>query len=268
MPVTHAFVSAIADGGDATLVRPSDWNDDHVVVLRTITISSGSFTAGADAGTDYVYLLNGAHVPTMPTAVGNINKYTFKSQHTERIGVLTTSSQTIDGHASGNFYIYLGEEVIFYSNGTNWVTSVRGARRVCPKITSNVYTSNSTQTDDPDFQIDMLPNLEYDIHVKLVGNTNDVTANVKYSLLGPTSPTTIRCVTRTWAGATLAETATNALPSSATLAVSNSFFIIDLEVTFRNGANAGTFKVQHSQQTSDADAIQITSGSVMDWVEN
>lgn len=29
--VTHAKVSAKADGGDATLVRPSDWNADHVI---------------------------------------------------------------------------------------------------------------------------------------------------------------------------------------------------------------------------------------------
>jgi len=29
MPVTHPFVSAIGDGGDATLVRPSNWNADH-----------------------------------------------------------------------------------------------------------------------------------------------------------------------------------------------------------------------------------------------
>ena len=27
--VLHKFVSAIADGGDATLVRPGNWNDDH-----------------------------------------------------------------------------------------------------------------------------------------------------------------------------------------------------------------------------------------------
>src|SRR5262245_58321635 len=27
--VLHKFSSAIADGGDATLVRPSNWNDDH-----------------------------------------------------------------------------------------------------------------------------------------------------------------------------------------------------------------------------------------------
>lgn len=31
MSITHSFVSAKSDGGDATLVRPSDWNDDHVI---------------------------------------------------------------------------------------------------------------------------------------------------------------------------------------------------------------------------------------------
>jgi hypothetical protein len=30
MPITHAFVSAKSDGGDATLVRPGDWNATHV----------------------------------------------------------------------------------------------------------------------------------------------------------------------------------------------------------------------------------------------
>ncbi len=30
MPVTHAFQSAKADGGDATLVQPSNWNADHL----------------------------------------------------------------------------------------------------------------------------------------------------------------------------------------------------------------------------------------------
>lgn len=31
MPITHPFVSAKADGPDATLVRPSNWNADHII---------------------------------------------------------------------------------------------------------------------------------------------------------------------------------------------------------------------------------------------
>lgn len=32
----HTFVSGVADGGDATLVRPSNWNDQHTVLLTTL----------------------------------------------------------------------------------------------------------------------------------------------------------------------------------------------------------------------------------------
>jgi len=31
MPITHSKVSAKSDGGDSSLVLPSDWNDDHVI---------------------------------------------------------------------------------------------------------------------------------------------------------------------------------------------------------------------------------------------
>lgn len=37
--IKHGFVSAVADGGDATLVRPSNWNDFH-----TSSYATGSFT--------------------------------------------------------------------------------------------------------------------------------------------------------------------------------------------------------------------------------
>lgn len=37
MTITHAFVSAIADGSDTTLVRPSNWNAAHTIADSTIT---------------------------------------------------------------------------------------------------------------------------------------------------------------------------------------------------------------------------------------
>ena len=47
MSVTHSKVSAVADGADTSLVRPSDWNDDHVVALDAGDIPTHSH-AGAD----------------------------------------------------------------------------------------------------------------------------------------------------------------------------------------------------------------------------
>ena len=35
---THKFVSAVADGGDATLVRPSNWNDEHSISTPVGTV--------------------------------------------------------------------------------------------------------------------------------------------------------------------------------------------------------------------------------------
>jgi len=44
MDITHAFVSEIADDSDASLVRPSDWNEGHVFT------TTGAFIVGWDGG--------------------------------------------------------------------------------------------------------------------------------------------------------------------------------------------------------------------------
>lgn len=45
MPVTHPFVSAVADGGDATLIRPSNWNADHAFPDKNVFLENpGSVT--------------------------------------------------------------------------------------------------------------------------------------------------------------------------------------------------------------------------------
>jgi hypothetical protein len=45
MPVTHPFVSAISDDGDATLVRPSNWNADHSFPDKNVFLEApGSVT--------------------------------------------------------------------------------------------------------------------------------------------------------------------------------------------------------------------------------
>jgi hypothetical protein len=43
--VTHKYVSAIADGGDATLVRPSNWNDQHSIgdVTGTLVVTDAEW---------------------------------------------------------------------------------------------------------------------------------------------------------------------------------------------------------------------------------
>lgn len=47
MSIKHAFTSAIADGGDTTVVRPSDWNAAHVLDAET----ANKVLAGPSEGT-------------------------------------------------------------------------------------------------------------------------------------------------------------------------------------------------------------------------
>jgi hypothetical protein len=54
MSVKHKFVSLKADGGDATIVRPSNWNDEHQL--------TGSTAVGG--GTDQVFFENNQTVTT------------------------------------------------------------------------------------------------------------------------------------------------------------------------------------------------------------
>lgn len=52
MQVTHAFTSGLADGPDATLVRPSNWNADHVLTGWDALTADHTVTIGS-SGCDY-----------------------------------------------------------------------------------------------------------------------------------------------------------------------------------------------------------------------
>lgn len=47
--IKHSFVSEIADGGDISLIRPSDWNAEHVVGTPTIRTSVSNYGASGNA---------------------------------------------------------------------------------------------------------------------------------------------------------------------------------------------------------------------------
>lgn len=61
--VKHKFVSAKGDGADATLVRPSNWNDSHNITMATSKIL-GRLTVGAG---------DAEELPTTPYMIGLLN---------------------------------------------------------------------------------------------------------------------------------------------------------------------------------------------------
>jgi gas vesicle protein len=87
-------------------------------ILRSVIVTSGNTTMGAAAATDYIYLVAGAHTMTLPTAVGNTNRYTVKNNHSVDVTINTTSSQTIDGTTT--LTIASEDSIDLISNGSNW----------------------------------------------------------------------------------------------------------------------------------------------------
>ena len=92
-------------------------------VTRSISSVSTNTAAGATAFTDYVYIVTGTSTITLPTAVGNTNKYTVVNAGVGTVTTATTSAQTINGAANSvqgaqASPYYPSEDYI--SDGANW----------------------------------------------------------------------------------------------------------------------------------------------------
>jgi hypothetical protein len=86
--IKHAFTSAKGDGGDATLVRPSNWNASHATLMATGQLL-GRLTAGTGVFEEIpvsafiASILNTTDLATLTALVGGAEtgdvKYTFKT---------------------------------------------------------------------------------------------------------------------------------------------------------------------------------------------
>ena len=89
------------------------------MLARVVTTTAASVTAGSALRTDYVYLCTAALTITLPTAVGNGNRYTIKRSGSGNITIATTSSQTIDGTSTYTISV-TNQAIDIISDGTNW----------------------------------------------------------------------------------------------------------------------------------------------------
>lgn len=89
-------------------------------ITRSVSSISTPTTAGATALTDYVYLVSGTTTLTLPTAVGNTNRYSVTNVGTNTVTVATTSSQTINGSSTATLPI-ANMSLDFVSDGSNWI---------------------------------------------------------------------------------------------------------------------------------------------------
>lgn len=80
---------------------------------------STNTSAGNISGTDYYYLCDGDITLTLPTAVGNTNKYTVKNIGTGVIIITTVLSQLIDSWNQVTIS-FQNNSLDIISDGTNY----------------------------------------------------------------------------------------------------------------------------------------------------
>ena len=91
--VTHSKVSTIPDGDDSSLIRPSDWNDDHVLD-GTVPVANGG--TGADTLTGYVKG-NGTSAMTANSTIPNTDVTGLGTMSTQNANNVTITGGSISG---------------------------------------------------------------------------------------------------------------------------------------------------------------------------
>lgn len=89
--------------------------------IKRITASvSTNTTAGSATATDYVYFCSGTMTLTLPTAVGNTNRYSVKNVGSGTVTIATTGGETIDGGSTVVLTASLNGAVDLMSDNSNW----------------------------------------------------------------------------------------------------------------------------------------------------
>jgi hypothetical protein len=103
---------------DLTIASSGGGGGSVTGIIRSVNSISTSQTAGATAGTDYVFVCSAGVALTLPTASGNSNLYTVKNTAASSVLVLPDGTDTIDTDTS----IILATQytaVDLISDGTN-----------------------------------------------------------------------------------------------------------------------------------------------------
>src|SRR2546428_819224 len=125
----HKFASAVADGADPTVVRPSNWNDDHNFYLGINAQTNTSYTiADTDAWTLITYNNAAAVAVTLPQAGASAQ---FTSGHVTfhrnlGAGVVTVTPTTSTINSTSSLILNQGQNAIIISDGANYFALVSG----------------------------------------------------------------------------------------------------------------------------------------------
>jgi|GEM_PF-3018966 len=123
--IKHKFASGVADGADATVVRPSNWNDDHNFFLG-INAQTGTSYTFADGDDWCLVTFNNASAiaASLPQAGASSQFISGHIIFARNLGAgavtITPATSTIDGAAT--LVLAQGQSAIIISDGANYTT--------------------------------------------------------------------------------------------------------------------------------------------------
>ena len=143
--VTHPFVSAIADGADATVVRPSNWNATHSI-SGTLDVANGGTGVTSSTGTGSTVL------SASPTFTGTLGAAAITASTT--LGVTGVSTLT-GGAVIQGLTVGLGANAVanntavgvsaLASNTTGDSNTANGREALFASTTGNSNTANGRE---------------------------------------------------------------------------------------------------------------------------
>jgi hypothetical protein len=146
--------------------------------------------------------------------------------------------------------------------------AVGGPWTMVKKSADQAITSNNTLANDNTLTFAMAASTNYAIRITAYFDTG-AAEDFKYALTGPAAPTYVRVrrkhvvpgATADVNGMDTAATASTAVTGAGT----NGGFL-DMDITWQNGANAGTFALQWAQNSSGANATTVRAGSYVEYM--
>jgi hypothetical protein len=153
--VKHNKVSTIPDDADTSLVRPSDWNDDHVLT-GTVPIANGGTGASTATGainallpsqtgnSGKVLSTDGTNTSWSAASGGTVTSVTGTAPVSVATGTTTPVISMAAANTSTNGYLTSTDWNTFNSKGSGSVTSVAATAGTGISVTGSPITSSGT----------------------------------------------------------------------------------------------------------------------------
>jgi len=120
--LTHKFTSAVGDGTDATLVRPSSWNDDHNFLYGYRSVTTATDTIVATDTHSLITYNSGVAVAVSVAPLPAGFRGAVRNVGAGVVTITGTSGATINGAAS--LALNQNDAADLYSSGANDIAAV------------------------------------------------------------------------------------------------------------------------------------------------